>query len=97
MNGQSEKDKRKEILRQLKEKEKAAFYSSLPMAKDIFQQLFDHLDENLGDECDDELTLTTQFLQEKGIENIDKVVEWLNNNGGYCDCEVLANVEEKFE
>jgi len=41
--------------------------------------------------------MTTEFLKEKGIENIDKVGVWLNNNGGYCDCEVLMNVEEKFE
>ena len=41
--------------------------------------------------------LAYNFLKEKGIENIDKVEEWLHNNGGYCDCEVLMNVEEKFE
>jgi malonyl CoA-acyl carrier protein transacylase len=97
MSGQSEKEKRKEILRQLKAKEKEDFNNSLPMDKEIFQELFDQLDENLGDECDHSLTMTTEFLKEKRIENIDKVVEWLNDNGGYCDCEVLMNVEEKFE
>ena len=64
MSGQSEKNKRKEILRQLKAKEKADFSSSLPMDKGTFQQLFNHLDENLGEECDHEMTLTTQFLEE---------------------------------
>jgi len=97
MSGQSEKDKRKEILRQLKAKEKGDFFNSLPMDKEIFQELFDYLDENLRDGCDHNLTMTTEFLEEKGIGNIDKIVEWLNENGGYCDCEVLANVEEKFE
>ncbi len=97
MSGQSEKDERKEILRQLKAKEKENFDNSLPMGRAIFQELFAHLDENLGDECDHSLTMTTEFLKEKGIENIDKVVEWLNDNDGYCDCEVLMNVEEKFE
>ena len=97
MSEQSEKDSRKEILRQLKAKEKESFDSSLPIDKEMFQELFDHLDENLGEECDHSLTMTTEFLKEKGVENIDKVVEWLNDNGGYCDCEVLMNVEEKFE
>jgi Protein of unknown function (DUF2695) len=97
MSKQSEKDKRKDVLRQLKAKEKENFDNSLPMEKEIFQELFDHLDEKLGDECDHSLTMTTEFLKEKGIENIDKVVGWLNDNGGYCDCEVLMNVEEKFE
>ena len=67
------------------------------MGKEIFQELFDYLDEHLGDGCDHSLTMTTEFLKDKGIENIDKVGVWLNNNGGYCDCEVLMNVEEKFE
>ena len=97
MSGQSEKDKRKVILRQLKAKEKENFNNSLPMDKKIFHELFDHLDENLGNECDHSLTMTTEFLKEKGIENIGKVVEWLKDNGGYCDCEVLMNVKEKFE
>ena len=97
MSEQSEKDNRKEILRQLKAKKKETFDKSLPMDKGIFQGLFEHLDENLGDECDHSLTMTTEFLKEKGVENIGKVVEWLNDNGGYCDCEVLMNVEEKFE
>ena len=25
-----------------------------------------------------------------------KIIEWLEENGGYCDCEVLANIEEKI-
>ena len=66
------------------------------MDKELFQELFDYLDEHLGDGCDHNLTMTKEFLKDKGIENIDKVMEWLNNNGGYCDCEVLMNVEEKF-
>ncbi|HEY3402723.1 MAG TPA: DUF2695 domain-containing protein [Ohtaekwangia sp.] len=97
MSEQSEKDRKKEIVRQLKAKEKEDFHNALPMGKEIFQELFNHLDENLGDGCDHSLSMTTEFLKEKGIENIDKVSEWLNDNGGYCDCEVLANVEEKFE
>jgi len=96
MSGQSEKDKRKEILRQLRLKGKEDFYKSMPMAKETFQELFDHLDQNLRGECDHSLAKTIEFLEEKGIENIDMIVEWLNDNGGYCDCEVLMNVEEKF-
>lgn len=96
MSGKSEKDKRKEILRQLKAKEKESFRKSLPMGEDIFQELFDYLNQNLGDDCDHGLTMTIGLLKEKGIANIDRVIEWLNYNGGYCDCEVLANVEERF-
>lgn len=41
--------------------------------------------------------MTTKFLENKGFENMNEVIEWLNDQEGYCDCEVLANVEEKFE
>ena len=97
MTTKSEKENRKEILRQLKEKEKADFNKSLPMDKVTFNELFDYLDEKLGDGCDHTMTMTVDFLKQKEIKNIDQVVEWLNDKGGYCDCEVLANVEESFE
>jgi hypothetical protein len=85
MSKSSDKEKRKEILRQLKAKEKENFYQALPMDRNAFEELFDHLDQNLGDGCDQTLTMTIAFLKAKGIEHIDKVVEWLNHNGGYCD------------
>jgi malonyl CoA-acyl carrier protein transacylase len=97
MTSKSEKENRKEILRGLKEKEKADFNKSLPMDKEIFNELFDYLDERLGEGCDHTMAMTLDFLKEKEVKNIDQVVEWLNDKGGYCDCEVLANVEEMFE
>ena len=27
----------------------------------------------------------------------DEVLEWLEDHGGSCDCEVLANIEEQFD
>ena len=95
MTSKSEKENRKEILRGLKEKEKADFNKSLPMDKETFNELFDYLDERLGEGCDHTMNMTLDFLKEKGVKNIDQVVEWLNDKGG--DCEVLANVEEMFE
>jgi hypothetical protein len=97
MTTKSEKENRKEILRQLREKEKEDFNKSLPMDKESFAELFDYLDERLAEGCDHTVTMTLDFLKEKEIKNIDKVVEWLNDKGGYCDCEVLANVEDMFE
>ena len=73
------------------------FIKSLPMDKETFNELFDYLDERLGDGCDHTINMTLDFLKDKEVKNIDQVVEWLNDKGGYCDCEVLANVEEMFE
>jgi hypothetical protein len=97
MTSKSEKENRKEILRGLKEKEKADFNKSLPMDKETFNELFDHLDERLGEGCDHTMSMTLDFLREREVKNVDQVVEWLSDKGGYCDCEVLANAEELFE
>jgi len=54
--------------------------------------LLDHLDANLKS-CDHTTKLTEIFLH---VEMLDKdtVLPWLTDQGGYCDCEVLYNLED---
>ena len=55
------------------------------------------MDHELGKrDCDKDYKITDSFLKKKGIKN-DKIFEWFKKNGGYCDCEILNNIEEKFE
>lgn len=97
MKTNEEKDRQKQLRAELKRKEKERFLNSLPMSADHFKELFDYLDQQLEQEgCDDTLSLTESYLDEQGLEH-EKVVSWLEEYGGYCDCEVLANVEEHFE
>lgn len=77
MTTRSDKENRKEILRQLKEKQKAAFLNSLPMAKALFEDLFDYLDERLVEGCDHSMVMTSSFLKENQVQNVDKVIQWL--------------------
>ena len=94
----ADKERRKQILNDLREKAREEFENSLPMDKNIFVGLFDHLDSKLGEkECEDDHTMTRVYLNTIGIENIEDVLGWLVVKGGYCDCEILANVEEQFE
>ena len=82
----------------LKKKADQEFESSLPMDRESFQKLFDYLDTELTDNnCDDTNSLTKIFLLQSNIQKIDEVLEWLAEHGGYCDCEILANVEEQFD
>lgn len=82
----------------MREKAKIEFENSLPIPREKFTQLFDYLDKNLNEfGCDDFLTLTSKFLQKSEIKNIDEIKKWLCEKGGYCDCEVLNNVQEMFE
>lgn len=91
-----DKLEKKKLINQYKLNQKQKFEESLPMEKSLFLELFDYLDEHLSEEdCSQEFTLTIQFLKNKNVD-IEKVLEFLKENGGYCDCEVLDNVEEKF-
>jgi hypothetical protein len=98
MPDKNETERRKQIARELKLSAREDFENSLPMNRENFKCLFNYLDEQLTDNsCDDTLKLSVTFLQSLKIENIEEIAEWLEENGGYCDCEVLANVEEKFD
>ena len=93
-----DKKERKEIRNQLAEKELAEFRKGLPFDENIFPKLFDFLDIELGKKsCNHTTILTKTFLDKNGISNVSDVMEWLADNGGFCDCEVLANVEDLFE
>lgn len=45
--------------------------------------------------CDDTLKYTKEFLQMNNLP-FQESIEWLQENGAYCDCEVLANIEDKI-
>ncbi len=93
-----EKENRKRLLNVLKERQKQEFESSLPMKRTLFKNLFDHLDIQLEENgCDHTNILTKTFLDNNKVGNNELVLIWLADNGGYCDCEILANVEEMFE
>jgi hypothetical protein len=93
-----DKTKRKEILNQLAEKELAEFRKGLPFDENIFPKLFDFLDIELDKKgCNHTTILTKIFLDKNKVSNEAEVIEWLADNGGYCDCEVLANVEDLFD
>ena len=99
MNAKSmEKSKRKEILKAIKEKELAEFRRNLPMPGDKFIQLFELLDAELHAQgCDHSLKLTEQILSNVEVKDVLNVLAWLEEQDGYCDCEVMMNVEQKFE
>jgi hypothetical protein len=93
-----DKKKRKEIQKGLLEKELVEFKKCLPVDENIFSQLFDFLDNELAEkECNHTTKLTEEFLEKNSVLKISNVIEWLADNGGYCDCEVLANVEDLFD
>jgi hypothetical protein len=98
MPSKQEKERRKQIKAEIRENQNMEFEKSLPMGETKFKQLFDYLDNELSENgCDNTNKLTKQYLINIGQKNIDEVIKWLAKHGGYCDCEILANVEELFE
>ena len=91
------KEDKKKLINEYKMMQKKEFESSLPMERKLFYKLFDFLnDKSETTECKHDFFLTKEFLKDKNIE-IQKVLEFLEENGAGCDCEVIFNVEEKFE
>lgn len=92
-----DKARKKELLNSYKETQRKQFEAALPMSRELFQQLFDYLDEQFEEsECRHNFDMTITFLEKNNCP-VNTVLEWLNENGAGCDCEALFNVEEKFE
>ena len=98
MSDKNEIERHKLIARDLKLKVRQEFENTLPTSRENFKALFDYLDEQLTKiDCDHSLKLSIKFMQSLNLDNIVAIAEWLQENGGSCDCETLANVEEKFD
>ncbi len=81
-----------ENLEQLSGEELQAFLDSLPAAQHTIGELLDFVEDELYDaECNHSLQYSMKYMMENRLE-FGKIISWLNNNGGYCDCKVLAEI-----
>lgn len=92
----SNKNKKRELKASFQAKELEALEASMPLSKEDLRSLFDYLDHELALGCDHTASKTLAYLRSRSL-NTESIVPWLQKLGGYCDCEVLGNVEEKFE
>lgn len=96
MPSKEEKLRRKAIMEELQRAERARAEAELPLPKPELKALFDFVDARLeAAGCDRTLAHTFAFLDERKLPR-EPVVRWLNEYGGYCDCEVIANVEDAW-
>ena len=97
MPDKTEKARRKELLRTVREDAKGKVRDSLPVPAPVPKALFDYLDKQLeSSECDDTLRHVRIFTRGNSLPE-EAVVSWLEDNGGHCDCEALANAEQMVE
>ena len=91
-----DKKEKRARLKALKAKERAAARAALPLSPAELKAMFDALDRALASPCDETLRHTLHWLTAHGHDP-EAVVPWLEEHGGYCDCEVLGNVEQHVE
>ncbi len=90
------KARRRAIVQGMSDCVRAAQEAARPIGREDLRALFDHLDDVVGREgCDNTLRRTRAFLQGRSLDQA-VIVPWLGEYGGYCDCEVLANVGERW-
>jgi hypothetical protein len=89
-------DPRKDELKKAwKEQERQKLIASIPMPQQDLRDLLDYLDRENPPPCDHTLRETIEFLKKRGLD-AERIVPWLRERGGYCDCEVIFNVDDKF-
>ena len=70
--------------------------SEFPLDETELTELFNFLESELQKRgCDHPLRLSQQWIENSGNSE-SLVIPWLEDNGGYCDCEVLANTYDHF-
>lgn len=96
MPSKSEKQKRKKIFQKLQHQQLAEAIVAMPLKRAELKAMFDWVDQKLLEAgCDHTLRYSEAFLQARHLP-IEEITNWLQEYGGYCDCEVIANVEDKW-
>jgi len=96
MTGKDEKARRKELLHSQREEKRRSIREGLPVPAAMMKALLTYVSQQLSSsECDDTLRHANEFIRANDLP-VEKVVAWLEDKGGYCDCEVF-NAEEVLE
>jgi hypothetical protein len=90
-------DHKKQLKAQWRDQQRKAALAALPLPVPELKAMFDMLNAELPRAgCDHTRRLTQAWLLGRG-HDVKRVFAWLDTQGGYCDCEILANVEERVD
>jgi len=96
MTDKDEKAQRKQLLRSHRDEQRRLLRDGLPIPPAMMKALFAYVDKHLSSsECDDTLRHASEFVRANDLP-AEMVTAWLEDKGGYCDCEVF-NAEELLE
>jgi hypothetical protein len=66
-----------------------------PISRADLKALFDYLARPNPPPCSHTLKETEAFLLAHNLQ-VRETIEWLQRNSGYCDCEVIYNVDAEW-
>ncbi len=88
-----DEERKRDLKRAYRAQEHAAARTAMTLDEGLLVRLLDHLDAGLTTgACDHTLRLTRAWAAENGVD-ADALAGSVAQFGGYCDCEVLANVD----
>ena len=85
------KPDKKKLKALFKANERKKLLESIPMTIDQLKEFLSFLNRPDAPPCDHTLRETIEWI-EKNNFNPEKVIPWLRDHGGFCDCEVIFNV-----
>jgi hypothetical protein len=78
-------------------REREGAQRALPLAAELLESLFAFVGQAVDqDGCDHTLKATHSWIAQHGVAQ-EPLVAWLRENGGYCDCEVVANAKDHWK
>ena len=88
-----DQDRKKAWKAQQKEVARSAF----PASDELLQSPFASVDALVAEQrCDHSLRFTKQWIT-ANRQPEERIVAWLEEHGGHCDCEVVANASDHWE
>jgi len=81
-----------ENLEQMTVEELQDFLDSLPESQLTISKLLDYVEDELYESsCDHSLRYAMKFMMDSHLD-FPRLTTWLNANGGYCDCKIMAEI-----
>ncbi len=82
---------KKKLKALFKKNEQDKLLASLPMSLDDLKDILSYLNRESAPACDHTLKEAIEFSKSRNLD-LELVVPWLHEHGGFCDCEVIFNV-----
>lgn len=93
MRERVETQRRKALRNEMRSAEKQKAEAELPAPKGHLLSLFEWVDKRMQDGCDHTLKHTVAFIRANDLDE-EATIHWIKEHGGFCDCEVVMNVQD---